>query len=174
VVAVSLHAYAPGNTSPADVLKAINRAMTHDISEDMFVSMLYMVLNRSTRELVIARAGHERPILRSGNGSGFSVIDSPGIAVGIADPECFEAVLKEVRVQLAPGDSVVAYTDGVTEAMNQKGDEWGIDSFLESLQVATEEGVGSIMNNVRQRLGRFVGDQPQYDDMTLLALRILR
>ncbi|MFH0953412.1 MAG: GAF domain-containing SpoIIE family protein phosphatase [Verrucomicrobiota bacterium] len=170
-----LRAQAPRNPSPAQVLVLLNQLLSQDVSEDMFVSMLYMVFNTATRELTVARAGHERPILSSaGARPGFSVLDSPGIAIGIGTLESFEGALKEVTVKLKPGDVVVAYTDGVTEAMNPQGEEWGVDRFMDAIRVAAEEGANSVLNNVRQRLERFVGSRPQYDDMTLLALRVLK
>ena len=169
-----LRAHAPRHLSPATVLTLINDVLSQDVQEDMFVSMLYMVLNTSTRELVIARAGHERPILCSGGGAGFTIIDSPGIGVGLVDKETFDRVLQEVTIRLQPGDVVVAYTDGVTEAMNPQGEEWGLDNFLDAVRTAAEEGANSVLNNVRQRMERFVGSQAQYDDMTLLALRVMR
>jgi sigma-B regulation protein RsbU (phosphoserine phosphatase) len=169
-----LRAQAPGNLSPAQVLKSLNRVVSQDITEDMFVCMLYMVLNTSTRELVVARAGHERPILSSGERGDFTIINSPGIAIGISDIETFEHALEEVTLQLRPGDVVVAYTDGITEAMNAQNEEWGVENFLDAVRVAAEEGANSVLNNVRQRLTRFVGNRAQYDDMTLLALRVMR
>ncbi len=169
-----LRAHAPRHLSPAEVLRLINQVLSQDVQEDMFVSLLYMVLNTSTRELTVARAGHERPILSSGEKGSFTIIDSPGIGIGISDAGTFERVLQEVKIPLKPGDVVVAYTDGVTEALNPQGDEWGVDNFLDAVRVAAEEGAHSVLNNVRQRLERFVGNQPQYDDMTLLALRVMR
>ncbi len=169
-----LRSQARGGKSPAEVLKAVNQLMREDIADDMFVSMLYMVLNTKTHELIVARAGHERPIIAPGDGSGLHIIDSPGIAIGIGGEATFDSILKEVSVTLQPGDVVVSYTDGVTEAMNEKDDEWGIDNFLEAIRVSSDEGAHSVLNNVQQRLLRFVGDMPQYDDMTLLALRVLR
>jgi phosphoserine phosphatase RsbU/P len=170
----ALRAHAPRNPSPVHVLRRLNEVLSQDVSEDMFVSMLYMVLNTVTRELTVARAGHERPILSAGDGRGFTIIDSPGIAIGISDTATFDRLLQEVTVPLQPGDVVVAYTDGVTEAMNSQGAEWGLENFLEAVGIAAAEGAHSVLNNVRQRLERFVGDRPQYDDMTLLALRALR
>lgn len=169
-----LRAQAPGTLSPGQVLRSMNRVVSQDITEDMFVSMLYMVLNTTTRELVIARAGHERPILCSGEKGDFTILDSPGIAIGIADVETFEKAMAEQTLMLQPGDVVVAYTDGVTEAMNPQGEEWGLDNFLDSVRVAAEEGANSVLNNVRQRVTRFTGSRPPYDDMTLLALRVIR
>jgi sigma-B regulation protein RsbU (phosphoserine phosphatase) len=167
-----LRAQSAGNFSPAAVLKSINRVMSRDISEDMFVSMLYMVLHTDTHELVVARAGHERPVLVSADGQ-ILPIDSPGTAIGMMDVDTFERLLQETTIRLKSGDVVVLYTDGITEAMNRDGEEWGMQNFLEAIKVASAEGAHSVLNNVRQRLTRFVGDHPQYDDMTLLALRDL-
>ncbi|MBU0677926.1 MAG: SpoIIE family protein phosphatase, partial [Verrucomicrobia bacterium] len=169
----ALRAQAPGCLSPSEVLRAMNRALAADLSEDMFVSALYMVLNVETREIVISRAGHERPILISGQGDGFSIIDSAGIAIGIADIETFEALIVDIEVALREGDLVVAYTDGITEAMNERREEWGVDNFLDALRISAAEGAQSVLNNVQERALRFVGNMPQYDDMTLLALRVL-
>ncbi len=169
----TLRAQAPDCLNPADVLIAVDRIMADDIAEDMFVSMLYMVLNVRTRELTIARAGHERPALSQAGRRGFTIIDSPGIAMGIADKEAFEATIKPVAITLQPRDVVVAYTDGVTEALNARNEEWGVDNFLEAVSVAAPEGANSVLHNVQQRLLRFVGEMGQYDDMTLLALRVL-
>jgi phosphoserine phosphatase RsbU/P len=168
-----LRAQAQGNLSPVNVLSSLNHAVAQDMTDDMFVSMLYMILNTSTRELKIARAGHERPILTSHEPSGMTIIDSPGIAIGISNADLFDRALKEVTVPLKAGDVVVAYTDGVTEAMNPEGEEWGVENFMGAVRVAAGEGANSVLNNVRQRLARFVGTRAQYDDMTLLALRIM-
>ncbi len=168
-----LRAQAMMSRSPEEVLKNVNRVMYEDIAEDMFVSMLYMVLNLRTHTLVMARAGHERPVWSHAHKKRFTIVDSPGIALGIADREAFEAALEEETVQLKPGDVIVAYTDGVTEARNEQGEEWGVDPFLEAVSTAAPDGANAVLNNVQQRLMRFVGGFEQYDDMTLLALRIL-
>lgn len=167
-----LRAQAPGNLSPAAVLKSINRVMSRDVSEDMFVTMLYMVLHVETRQLVVARAGHERPVLIDRQGQ-VRVIESAGPAIGMMDVDTFESLLNETTVDLQSGDVVVAYTDGITEAQNVEGEEWGLTCFLDAIRVASGEGANSVLNNVRQRLRRFVGGRAQYDDMTLLALRQL-
>ncbi len=169
-----LRAQALMSRNPSDVLKAVNRVMYEDIAEDMFVSMLYMVLNIRTRELVVARAGHERPAWSRASEKSFTIIDSPGMALGIADKEVFEATLREETVQLKAGDVVVAYTDGVTEALDADRHEWGVERFLEAVSTAAPDGANAVLNNVQQRLMRFVGGVEQYDDMTLLALRILQ
>ncbi len=165
-----LRAQASGNLSPAAVLRSLNRVLAPDISEDMFVTMLYMVLHVKERRLVVARAGHERPVV-IGRAGQVRAVDAPGGAIGILDADAFDAVLGESEVQLEPGDVVVAFTDGITEAQDELGGEWGMDRFFDACKVASAEGPHSVLNNVRQRLRRFVGERAQYDDMTLLAMR---
>lgn len=167
-----LRAHASAKTSPAAVLRIMNQILRRDISEDMFITMLYMVFDTERHELTVARAGHERPILMAADGA-ITPIDSPGTALGMLDPDAFDAIVADSTVRLKPGDVVVAYTDGITEAMNDQEQEWGVQSFLDAVRVAAPEGAHSVLNNVRQRLNRFVGKRPQYDDMTLLALRDL-
>jgi sigma-B regulation protein RsbU (phosphoserine phosphatase) len=168
----ALRTQAAQSLSPAAVLREVNRIMFEDIAEDMFVSMLYMIFTRSTRELVVARAGHERPAIIGGGDQLFQIIDAPGLALGMADNETFDAALREERVQLAPGDLLVAYTDGITEAQNESGDEWGVEKFLEAVSAAAPSGTQAVLQSVQQGVLRFAGAMPQYDDMTLLTLRI--
>lgn len=166
-----VRAQAPGHLDPADLLRSINRLLTRDIAEDMFITMIYMVLHLDTRQLVIARAGHEKPlVIRADHQVEF--IASTGTAIGLTEPADFDRLINVTSVTLAPGDMVVAFTDGITEAMNATKDEWGLAPFVETCVQVSAEGSHSLINNVRQRIERYVGASPQYDDMTLLALRV--
>jgi sigma-B regulation protein RsbU (phosphoserine phosphatase) len=164
-----LRAQAPGNLSPASVLRAMSRVLNKDVSDDMFVTILYMILNLDTRELVIARAGHERPLLVSGGSP--RPLESAGAASGMVDDDTFDALLRETSVTLGPGDLVVAYTDGITDAMNAAGEEWGFQRLCGLCQENAGASAHTVLTNIRQSLGGFVGDREQYDDMTLLAIR---
>jgi len=168
-----LRAQAPGNLKPADVLRSMNRVMSRDISQDMFITMLFMVLHLDTRKLVVARAGHEKPLIVRADRT-IEFIESNGTAIGLVDPDLFDQLIDETSVYLQPGDVLVGYTDGITEAMNNAKEEWGMNSFMDACSLAATEGANSLLNNVRQRIQRFVSDYPQYDDMTLLALHITK
>lgn len=163
-----------GCRSPAAVLKTINKMVVGDLSEDMFISMLYMILNTRTRELAVARGGHCEPIVCPGNGSAPWALDSRGMALGMADGETFDAVIEEKRLVLAPGDMVVAYTDGVTEAQDLQQDEWGVLNLVKAIQITALEGGGAaqVASDVEQKLIQYTGENPQYDDMTLVALKL--
>lgn len=161
--------------SPARMLSELNRVLSENLAEDMFITMLYMVLNTSTRELRFARAGHERPLLCHGVGEHRTPrpIDGPGIAIGLADPEVFDSVIADVSIQLESGDGIIVYTDGITEALNDTGEEWGPENLNQFIKDAPPSGPGPLLEAIRNELRRYIGAQEQYDDMTLLALKVL-
>lgn len=170
-----LRVKAAGCLSPATVLRQVNRILSDDLSEGMFISILYMVLNTKTHELVVARAGHPYAVLNSGVGQPWQV-ESKGMAMGFGSPDMFDAALDEKSVFLKPGDMIVAYTDGVTEAQDQKQNEWGLLNLMKAMQASAFEGENAkkVAANIHQQLLEFVGDTEQYDDMTLIALRTVR
>ena len=175
-------AHAPGCLSPGAVLKAINRIIVGDIHEDMFISMLYCILNTRTAEITLACAGHPRPLLISAGGQTVPV-EAAGVAIGLVDADMFDRCLQESTVSLRSGDLWVLFTDGVTEAMDAEHKEWGLanlqravlagaraESAASAGPVPPEAGSASdIVTRVRQELLAFAGDVAQYDDMTLVV-----
>jgi len=163
-------AHAPGCLSPSRVLKEINSVISADIYEDMFISMLYVVLNTRTFEATLARAGHTKPFVVSSSGDRISVLESSGVAIGLSDSETFDSLLEETSFTLQPGDVWIAYTDGIVEAMNAKEEEWGISQFLQNVRAHVRAGASDIALHVRKALVDYVGETAQYDDMTLMVL----
>jgi sigma-B regulation protein RsbU (phosphoserine phosphatase) len=160
--------------SPASMLSELNRVLSDNLAEDMFITMLYMVLNTKTRELKLARAGHERPLLCHGTGDHRipKPLDAPGIAIGLADPDVFDSVIQDVSIQLEAGDGIIVYTDGITEALNEEGEEWGLKNLSQLIIDAPPSAPEPLLSAIRNELNRYIGAQQQYDDMTLLALKI--
>jgi len=158
--------------SPARMLSELNRVLTANLAEDMFITMLYMVLNTKTRELRFARAGHERPLLCRTSNGGPEPIDSPGIAIGLTDPEVFDIAIKDASIQLEAGDVVIVYTDGITEALNEENEEWGLETLEQTIRTEAPNGVKQVTTTIRKQIARYVGAQQQYDDMTLLGLEV--
>jgi sigma-B regulation protein RsbU (phosphoserine phosphatase) len=167
-----LRARAPQEQSPARMLSELNRVLSANLAEDMFITMLYMVFNTRTRELKFARAGHERPLLKHANQSSPEALDAAGVAIGLADAGIFDDAIKDASIQLSSGDVVVVYTDGITEALNDKNEEWGAANLLATIDTESSGGVEALIQAVRTRLARHVGAQQQYDDITLLALEV--
>ena len=167
-----LRARASQEKSPARILSELNRVLSANLAEDMFITMLYMILNTRTRELTFARAGHESPVLKRINSAASEALISAGIAIGLADAEIFDSAIKDITVQLAAGDVVVFYTDGVTDALNEKNEEWGLSNLLQTINTESSGGVDELIKIIRERIAQHVGAQQQYDDMTLIALEI--
>ncbi len=167
-----LRSQAPGCLSPAVLLKALHRVMFDDLREDMFVTVLYLVLNTQTLDLKLARAGHERPLLISGRNGTLTPLESPGAAIGLTPNEVFDSVIRDAAVTLRPGDRIVLFTDGITEAVNAAGEEWGLSRLAQALRPEGEPASADLLDRVRREVLAFAGDQPAYDDMTMVALRV--
>ncbi len=169
-----LRTKAPGCLSPAGVLRALNDVLSQDLSSDMYVTMLYMVLDLETHTVSIARAGHLAPLVVPGNRGQPYLIEANGMAIGLADREAFDALLEEKTVTLAPGDILLGFTDGITEAMDSKQNEWGLLNLCTTVQlsVMNRSDAQGLADRVRQRLLEYTGDTAQYDDMTLVALKL--
>ncbi len=168
-----LRAISANEVRPLNVVKQLNHIISPDISEEMFVTMNYLCFQRSTRELSVTRAGHEKTIIFRRESRQFEFVDSEGIALGLLDTAIFDQKLREKKVELQTGDIILLYTDGITEAMNADGDEWGLERFLEVVKLVADENAREILDAVHHRVLRFMGETGQYDDMTLLAVKVL-
>ncbi len=158
---------------PSGMLSSLNQTLSSNLAEDMFISMLYMVLNLETHQLSYARAGHEAPILVRNGTHNADQVETAGIAIGLVDNETFSNVIETRNVSLKPGDLIVTYTDGVTEAMNANDDEWGTANLIGSIErMADASSIGDLLENIRKDVADFTGNHRQSDDMTMLGLKI--
>jgi sigma-B regulation protein RsbU (phosphoserine phosphatase) len=165
-----LRSVAPGRLSPAAVLRALNRQLYPDMREDMFITMLYFVLDGSGT-VSLARAGHETPLLWRASTHKTEVIESPGMALGIDSGDTFDEVIQDVTMALEPRDTLVAYTDGINEALDDEGNEFGQDQLRDVLQTAGPSGVDHLVTAIIDRVQRFSSGHPQNDDITLAAVQ---
>jgi sigma-B regulation protein RsbU (phosphoserine phosphatase) len=168
-----LRLVAGSSQSAAAVLHEVNRQLYPDIREDMFISMAYLVAQKGSDELVLARAGHDAPLHYQTSDHSVVRINPAGMALGIDSGNVFNRVTSDFRVRLEPGDCLVLYTDGVTEALDVNGLEFGISRLIEAVQVSSPDGAPAILSRVTSDLKAFVGNYPQNDDITLIAIRKL-
>jgi sigma-B regulation protein RsbU (phosphoserine phosphatase) len=162
-----VRAAAISRTSPAETLTRVNQLLFNDSHSDLFVTALYAVWNPTTGEIVYANAGHNPPLLVSGKQSKVSKLDGHGIALGVMH----EIRLDEYRVMLKPGDILVAYTDGITEAMTDANEEWGIERFIKVVKKAAKTSAKELLDRVLAALDAFVGYAAQSDDVTVWVLK---
>ena len=149
------------------ILATVNDQLCESNDMNMFVTVWIGVLKISTGELKYANAGHEYPaILRDGNK--FELIkDRHSPPIG-----CMEGIpYKEQSMTLKPGDVIYIYTDGVTEANNAKNELFGEKRMLEALDLPCGGDMMELDRNVRAGISSFIGNTPQFDDITMLSLK---
>jgi len=166
-----LRAEAARNPSPADVLRKVNRQLYPDIKEDMFISMAYLILDHQRDGVTLARAGHDAPLLYKRASQSVTPLKSPGMVVGIDSGNVFDRLTTDFAVPLERDDCLVLYTDGVTEALNSAGDEFGLDRMIQSVRASASDGAQTIVKRIIEDVRNFTGSFPQNDDITLIAIR---
>jgi phosphoserine phosphatase RsbU/P len=166
-----LRAEAARNPSPADVLRKVNRQLYPDIKEDMFISMAYLILDHERNGITLARGGHDAPLLYKQQSQSVTPVKSPGMVLGIDSGNVFDRITNDFAVPLERHDCLVLYTDGVTEALNTEGDEFGLERTIESVRASASDGAQAIVRRVIDNVRNFTGSQPQNDDITLIAIR---
>src|SRR5271156_5657842 len=165
-----LRSKAPGNSSPAQVLREVNRQLYPDIQEDMFITMIYLIMD-SSGTLTLARAGHESALWCRDHFKHIETIDAPGMALGIDAGDVFDEVIKDVTVELSPLDTVVVYTDGINEALDDEGNEFGQEQLKAVLHEAGPQSVDFLVKTIVDRVQNFSSGHPQNDDITLAAVQ---
>jgi sigma-B regulation protein RsbU (phosphoserine phosphatase) len=152
---------------PEEILRRVNFELARDNDACMFVTLILGVLDLATGEGILASAGHEFPLTASPGKSTEFVMMSGGPAMGLD----LSAEFTSQPFRLAPGDGMVFYTDGITEAFNLAGKAFGEVRLLDAVSGRSGDGVEEITTEVLDRLRAFTGAAPQSDDITLFALR---
>jgi sigma-B regulation protein RsbU (phosphoserine phosphatase) len=166
-----LRTLAPTESSPAAVLARVNRQLFPDIREDMFITMAYLILDPESSRITYARAGHTAPLVWRAALGGVETITAPGMAVGIDKGDVFDRLAKDVTIELNPGDTLLLYTDGVSEATDAKELMFGEERVERALALRAVNGPRSVVQGLIQEVDVFVGGQRSLDDITLIAVQ---
>jgi PAS domain S-box-containing protein len=154
-------------SKPELVLSAANRRLLTDIHFTMFVTVFYGILDLATGTLMYCNAGHNPPYLLSGqNGDTVHALRRTGIALGVFE----NMTWKQESVQLAIGDVLLLYTDGITEAQDPQGLFFGDTRWLETVQDNRGRSAQEIQDALIEEVHEFVGDVPQFDDIALMVV----
>jgi serine phosphatase RsbU (regulator of sigma subunit) len=152
---------------PGDVLQHLNRLLCDDGVEDRFVTMVLVVLQPTTHELTIVNAGHLPPLCRRARGQIEPLAaDLGGVPLGIDKDACYPQAVQTLQ----PGEMVALSTDGITEAMNEAGEQYGAERLDCHLREPCPDLL-SFGNHLIDSVREFVGDRPQSDDICLVCLR---
>jgi len=156
---------------PADLLTEVNRELLLSIKKNMFVTMFYGILNKTTGCFTFASAGHN-PLIRLNDQTGESgLIKTKGYPLGMIPPGPFSKRIETGQILLSDGDWMIQYTDGINEAQNSAGEEFGMDRFVKALESLKLRSPTDLTAETLKRLEQFVDSAPQSDDITLLTMK---
>jgi sigma-B regulation protein RsbU (phosphoserine phosphatase) len=156
---------AVGLGDPGAVLKEVNQLLLDGNEGGMFVTVLYAVYDPSNREFTYANGGHNSPLVVHKDGTSELLPLTGGIALGVFP----DLDYLQNTVTLSPGDTVIFYTDGVTEAMNADEEEFGLKPLAELFRANPPKDPENATAAVFEAVNNFAGDTPQSDDITCLT-----
>ena len=164
---ILLNNYAMMGDTPHEVLERLNETFCKNNDDSMFVTVWFGIYTISTGKVVASNAGHEYPIIKHGD-NGFTVMkDRHGFVIGGMSGLKY----RDYEFELAPGDELFLYTDGVPEATDASGQLFGTERLLATLNGTTYGSSMELLEAVRADVEQFVGDAPQFDDLTMLAIK---
>ena len=155
-----------GLGQPGNILREVNDLLYADNETMMFVTLLYAVYDPATGQLTYANGGHNLPVIVHADGSSDILPGTDGIALAVLPGADYE----QRSITIAPGDSVIFYTDGVTEAVNVDGEEFGMERLSAVFAGAGAPDCQSATQAVLDAVKDFAGEAPQFDDITCLVL----
>jgi phosphoserine phosphatase RsbU/P len=151
---------------PGTTLERANSIIWNDTTSDLFVTAFYANWEPYKARLSYANAGHNPPLVLRHNGKS-ELLRGDGIALGVLD----RVQIEQREVHLRPGDTVIFYTDGVTEAFNEDYDEFGLERLRLAAATAQRRDAAGIMTAITSAIRDFAGDTPQSDDVTLVVMK---
>ncbi len=151
-----------------DIFTQANAKLCENNDAGMFVTAWMAIVDLKTGVMSVANAGHNPPVIKRANGefayekqrAGFVLAGMEGLKY------------RKTEIQLSPGDQIYLYTDGVTEATDKDDGLYGEDRLVDFLNTLADTDVKSICEEVKRDIDRFVGDAPQFDDITMVSFKI--
>jgi sigma-B regulation protein RsbU (phosphoserine phosphatase) len=158
--------------SPAELFIRTNRLLRDDLEKSSFITALGAAFDTSTRNAVVARAGH-LPLYRYRPKDGsVGKILTRGLGLGLDDGTIFAAELEERSFPYEPGDVMAFVTDGIIEARNEQGEEFGEAQLLDLLRCNAVLTAAEIRGRILETVSTFAGSVPQHDDQTLVVVKV--
>ncbi|MDD1734383.1 MAG: SpoIIE family protein phosphatase, partial [Methanothrix sp.] len=162
-----IRASAAHQSLATEVLRNANNMIASDATAGMFVTLLFGVLDGEALTLKYANAGHPTPLIFKSMDCRYAEERACGIALGAKEGVSYE----EQTIKFMPGDVAVFYTDGVTEAMNTRGELFGMQRLIGAVSKTCQSPAEEIMARILEEVSAFRGDREQNDDLTLVVLK---
>ena len=158
-----------GAPSPADGIARANHLICADSTRGMFVTLFYALLDPVTGEATYVNAGHNPPLLHRADRDQVTTLTRTGLALGVVADASFE----QQALQLYPGDLILLYTDGVTDATDGLGREFGMERLERILIDRRAASAIEIMATLEGAIDEFIGSSAQFDDIAILLVKRL-
>jgi sigma-B regulation protein RsbU (phosphoserine phosphatase) len=162
----NIRAAALSGRSPSEALKRANELILNDSQADVFLTAIYAILDPATGQLTYANGGHNRPLFIEAATGEVRELSARGIILGQFE----EVDLEEEAVEFSPGDTMILYTDGVTEAINADEQPFGEERLKAILASNAGARAEEIVTAIADAVHSFAGSEPQADDFTILAV----
>ncbi len=156
-----------GCEKPGDALHEVNDLLNEDNETAMFVTMVYGVYDPANGKLTYANGGHNSPLLVRADGSSELLPLTGGVALGLVP----DLEYHQETTTLAPGEFVIFYTDGVTEAMNEAEEEFGVERLQNIFAESPPDNAQGVNKAILETVNKFAGNASQSDDITCLTLQ---
>jgi serine phosphatase RsbU (regulator of sigma subunit) len=150
---------------PARVLKIVNQHILRNARANLFVTVFFGVLDPIKGLLSYANAGHNPPFL-VGSNNGIKTLENTGMPLGIDTLNEWS----QREITISPGETLLMYTDGVTDAQNDRGEFIDRKIILNTLQQSIGKSAVDVQNSILDKVHHFVGEAPRFDDLTLVVL----
>jgi sigma-B regulation protein RsbU (phosphoserine phosphatase) len=157
--------------SPARILQHLNRVMYADLENShRFVTLFYSEYDPQTQILSYSNAAHNPPLLWQASTHSIKRLDTLGMLIGLEADSQYE----DAQVQLTTGDTILYYTDGFTDAANQKGDRFEEENLIQAFNWACEHcsSTQAILDHLFEQVQQFIGSTKRNDDMTLVVMQV--
>ncbi|MBX7153079.1 SpoIIE family protein phosphatase [bacterium] len=159
-------------TSTKETLCRVNEIFYDQVQRGKFISMIYAIFDFDSKRVLMSRAGHNPVLIKKSDTHDPEKVTPGGMAIGLTKGSAFSSQIEEVSIEFKSGDVFVFYTDGFSEAMNAKNEEFGEEKLYALIQQFSHLEPSSIIKSIHSEIGRFVGSTPQHDDMTMIVIKI--
>jgi sigma-B regulation protein RsbU (phosphoserine phosphatase) len=166
-----IQSHAQMSLSPREVLSRTNSLLYRNLERTSFISLIYAEFNFDQKQMVCGRAGH-CPVILVRSGEEPRCLTPSGIGLGLDAGPIFERLITEERVALKSGDVFIFYTDGVTEAMDEKAREFDEARLLDLARDVNGRSSVEILQTIVEALRSFVGEAKSHDDYTLVVVKV--
>ncbi|MFC1910115.1 PP2C family protein-serine/threonine phosphatase [Chloroflexota bacterium] len=164
-----IRAYTKGNPTISETILRANNMIAEGDRANMFVTLFYGVLDSKRKTLTYVNAGHNPPMVLGGTEGGIVILSAKGLALGVMQ----DITLEEKEIQLHKGETLLLYTDGVTEAVNRENEQFGPPRLAKLVEDNHNLSAQELIKRVEQEVITFSQGQPQFDDLTLMVVKVL-